>query len=365
MGKGNKDGGSVSFCVLRMFWQWRLCESPKCSWVIFHCTTRGGTSSTCRKHIRILRRRRYVKSVSRTLSNAAHVCWICFTNSDPLNITNSIKCGVGISCMCHSSTPSITNSKCHELYDIWRRIRCVEWSSCHTWMRHATYVNESWHTCEYVMSPVWMSHGTHVNTSCHPYERVMAHMWIRHVTRMNESWHTCEYVMSPVWMGHGTHVNTSCHPCEYVMSPMWMSHGTLVNTSCHPYEWVRDATHMNQSCHTHSCHTQDWMMHHLELMSHICMRHVTHMNESFLTHERVTPHIRVTPHTWSHAKHMSHVKRMNESCHTQDRMMNRLELMSNELAQEQARSDELLYSMLPPNAVDDLREGRRVRGQGS
>jgi len=46
-------------------------------------------------------------------------------------------------------------------------------------------------------------------------------------------------------------------------------------------------------------------------------------------------------------------------------MMNRLELMSNELAQEQARSDELLYSMLPPNAVDDLREGRRVRGQGS
>ncbi len=26
-------------------------------------------------------------------------------------------------------------------------------------------------------------------------------------------------------------------------------------------------------------------------------------------------------------------------------------------------SDELLFSMLPPNAVDDLREGRKVRGQ--
>ena len=287
MGKGNKDGGSVSFCVLRMFWQWRLCESPKCSWVIFHCTTRGGTSSTCRKHIRILRRRRYVKSVSRTLSNAAHVCWICFTNSDPLNITNSIKCGVGISCMCHSSTPSITNSKCHELHDIWRRIRCVEWSSCHTWMRHATYVNESWHTCEYVMSPVWMSHGTHVNTSCHPYEWVMAHMWIRHVT----------------------HVNTSCHPCEWVMAHLWIRHVTRMNEWETPHIWISHVTHIHVThrigwCITSSsCHTYAWGM------SHIWMSHVSPMNESHHTYEsrhtrEVMPNIWVMSNVWmSHVTH--------------------------------------------------------------
>ena len=56
----------------------------------------------------------------------------------------------------------------------------------------------------------------------------------------------------------------------------------------------------------------------------------------------------------------------HESKHSntaQNKLLLRLERLSAELAHEQARSDELLFSMLPPNAVEDLREGRRVRGQ--
>jgi guanylate cyclase soluble subunit beta len=47
----------------------------------------------------------------------------------------------------------------------------------------------------------------------------------------------------------------------------------------------------------------------------------------------------------------------------QKQLLSRLERVSAELAEEQARSDELLYSMLPQTVVADLRDGRRVRGR--
>jgi len=53
------------------------------------------------------------------------------------------------------------------------------------------------------------------------------------VMYVNESCHTCEWVMSHMWMSHVTRVNGSC---------MWMSHVTRVNDSCH--------ARMNESCHT-------------------------------------------------------------------------------------------------------------------
>ena len=46
----------------------------------------------------------------------------------------------------------------------------------HAWMRRGTCVNESWHTCEWVMAHVWMSHGPRVNESWHRCEWVMAHV---------------------------------------------------------------------------------------------------------------------------------------------------------------------------------------------
>ncbi len=54
---------------------------------------------------------------------------------------------------------------------------------------------------------------------------------------------------------------------------------------------------------------------------------------------------------------------MSQSNATQTGLLVRLERLSAELAHEQARSDELLFSMLPPSVLDDLREGRKVRGR--
>jgi len=55
-------------------------------------------------------------------------------------------------------------------------------------MSHVTHMNESCHTCQWVIPHIWMSHVTHVNESCHTYEWVMWHIWTSHVTRMNESY---------------------------------------------------------------------------------------------------------------------------------------------------------------------------------
>jgi len=145
-------------------------------------------------------------------------------------------------------------------------------------MCHITYVNESCHTCEWVISRVWMSHVTHMKESWHTYEWVMSHKWMSHGTHMNESWHTYEWIMAHIWMSHITRMNESWHTYEWVMSHIWMSHVTHTNESWHTYEWVisrvcmSHATHMNESCHTY-----EWVL------SHIRMSHATHMNELYHT----------------------------------------------------------------------------------
>ena len=94
-------------------------------------------------------------------------------------------------------------------------------------------------------------------------------------------------------------MNESCHTYEWDMSHIWMRHVTHMNESCHTYEWGRHATRTNASQHT--C---EWVT------AHTWMSLVTHMNESCHTYEWVMSHI------W-----MSHVTHMNESCHTYERVM--------------------------------------------
>ena len=91
-------------------------------------------------------------------------------------------------------------------------------------MSHGTHVNESWHTCEWVMAHMWMSHGTQVNESWHTYEWVMAHVWMRHGTHMKESWHTYERVTAHIWTNYGTHMNELWHTYKWVMVHKWI-HG--------------------------------------------------------------------------------------------------------------------------------------------
>ena len=113
-----------------------------------------------------------------------------------------------------------------------------EWVMSHMWMIHVTQMNESCHTHEW-SSDIWMSHVTRMTESRHTYEPVMSHMWVRHVTLANESSHTCKSSKIPA--SHLTRlllriVNESYHTYERVVSQMWVRHVTLVNEACHIFK---------------------------------------------------------------------------------------------------------------------------------
>ena len=101
-------------------------------------------------------------------------------------------------------------------------------------------MNESCHTCEWVMPHRRMSHVTHANESCHTGEWVMSHMQMSYVTLANESCHTGKWVMSHMQMSHVTLANKSCHTCKRVMSHMRMSH---INACCHVHARVVSPIH--------------------------------------------------------------------------------------------------------------------------
>jgi len=60
--------------------------------------------------------------------------------------------------------------------------------------------------------------------------------------------------------------------------------------------WMGHVTHMNESCHTY----ERVMSHILWVMSHIWMSHVTHMNGSCLTYEWAMPHVWMSPSCVGH-----------------------------------------------------------------
>jgi len=155
---------------------------------------------------------------------------------------------------------------------------CVayEWVMSHIWMSHVTYMNESCHTywCvtsdyKFVMSHTWMSHVTHawvMSHTCmhtlacvHTYKCVMSHVWMSHVTRTNASCHA--------WMSHVTHMIESCHT-NYGWVNTQARHVTHIISLVILFVWMSPVTRMNESFHTYA-----WVM------SHICIRPVTHTNE--------------------------------------------------------------------------------------
>ena len=90
-----------------------------------------------------------------------------------------------------------------------------------------------------------------------PYQRVMLHIWTGLVIHMNEFCHAHEHVISHIWtIAPHMQARHVARTCGWVMSHTWMSH----------------VTHMNESYRTH-----EWVM------SHIVVSHVTHMKESYHT----------------------------------------------------------------------------------
>ena len=165
-----------------------------------------------------------------------------------------------------------------------------EWVMSHIWMSHVTRMNESCHPYEWVMSHIWISHVTcaghmadaqreiHRRSAfgTHQPPRISNLLLLSHVTYMHESCHTYEWVMSYphetprvsnlLLLNHVTYTHESCHTHAPVMSYplktprvsklLLLSHVTYMHESCHIHAWVMShtcmshVTHMHQLCHT-------------------------------------------------------------------------------------------------------------------
>jgi len=136
-------------------------------------------------------------------------------------------------------------------------------------------------------------------------------------------------------MSHVTSMNESCHTNDWVMSHIWMRHVTHVDD--HPY--VLSFHLLLQLCHTRECVMQYlWMSHvtrvneschmYAWVMSHIRMSLVTHMNKSCHIHEwppmcdLLPPVVKFWSHTW-----MCHVNPMHESCHNYEWVVSHVQMM--------------------------------------
>jgi len=226
-----------------------------------------------------------------------------------------------------------------------------EWDTSNLWIRHIARMNES---CRVYALAFHCVIRSRLCCSCLPFWFEWVTSKMSHVARMNESHHTCEWVMSHVWMSHVAYMHLhlavklvhacAALACHHDMNEsyqhMWMSHVTRMNESCHIHAlasrciilsrvccsclpswykrvisliWMRDIARMNESCrHVMSCvytlasHCHSFVLM-LLLLCHpwINESYDWYMNKSYCTYEWVTSHI------W-----MSHVTHMNESCHT-------------------------------------------------
>jgi hypothetical protein len=107
-------------------------------------------------------------------------------------------------------------------------------------------------------------------------------------------------------------MNEACHTCESGMSHMWMRHVTHVDEACHTSEsgmsrmWMRDVTNVNEACHTCKCkwtgNAEAWHMwkEKIVVMAHIWMRHVTQIK------------LAAEPH-WYHTRWVTNYDTLHES----------------------------------------------------
>jgi len=151
-----------------------------------------------------------------------------------------------------------------------------------------TYFYETWFTPSCTQLLCTLVRFKHLNESVQTFEWVRSnlecamHTYRSHVTHLNESWHTYECAVH-VWMSNVTH--------KRVMSRIGMRHACRLKAFCGgviSHIWIRHSTHVNDSCPTH-----EWAM------SHAWMSRMTHMKEPRHTHQWVMPHV-----CMSHATHI-------------------------------------------------------------
>ena len=106
---------------------------------------------------------------------------------------------------------------------------------CVTWLIHMCVMTDSyvWHylfKCDMTHSCVsFMCESCHTWRS-HTWMSHVTHGWMGHVTYMNQSCHTCKWVMAHIWLIYALRMNRSCH--TWVMSHMKDARHILVWVTC-------------------------------------------------------------------------------------------------------------------------------------
>jgi len=138
----------------------------------------------------------------------------------------------------------------------------------------------------------------------HPFmSDTCTHSWVTHalIDGMTHSWVTHDWWNDSFMSDTCTHshscMNPSCHIYGCVMSHVQIRHVTHINASCH----------MNPSCHTYEC-----------TMWHLWMCHVTCMNVGHVTHMNESCHSEFGKERMKLVRQMSHVTWVmsHESCYT-------------------------------------------------
>jgi len=126
--------------------------------------------------------------------------------------------------------------------------RCVAGlSSCalcvhitHSHVQHGAFICAVWLICMWDMTDSYLLHHRCVAglSSCarcvdmtHSH---VPHSYVRHDSFVCETWHIHTCHIWPQVARHGTHINESCHTNEWVMSHIWMSESRAYPDRQHP-----------------------------------------------------------------------------------------------------------------------------------
>jgi len=148
---------------------------------------------------------------------------------------------------------------------------------CNTLQQTATHCNTLQHTATPCNTPqLWvvMCQIGALQKSCLTWE--VAHRPIAHAqthAHNIESFSTYEWVMFHIWMGHVSHMNESCLTQKWVMqTPVAHAHERVIS---------HIVSHMNGS---HNDMPPTHRLFYMWVMFHICMSHVSRLNESCRMH---------------------------------------------------------------------------------
>jgi len=118
-------------------------------------------------------------------------------------------------------------------------------------MSHGTHVDETWHTCKWIMSRIWMSRGADINET-----------WLAHPNKRSHELHQSSrshefdevskcHALNELWLSHDTYSWTNATQISRLCITSSLSRNRRNFTHSMSYEWVTTYTPRRQHTATH------------------------------------------------------------------------------------------------------------------